>query len=189
MFILSDMDYEEIFNMAKKEDIVKYNGFNLNKWEKSYDASMEIKEKLGEEYQDSFYSKAIPFKENRKSFGMILFIGFFISFLFFIASGSIIYFKLFNEIKQDKVEYNILSKIGTTEKEINKIITKQIGIIFFLPFVVSTMHSFFALKSLSNLLETNLFTNGLVVMLGYLVFQVIYFIIIRRIYINRVNYN
>ena len=189
VFILSDMDYEEIFNMAKKEDIVKYNGFNLNKWEKSYDASMEIKEKLGEEYQDSFYSKAIPFKENRKNFGMILFIGFFISFLFFIASGSIIYFKLFNEIKQDKVEYNILSKIGTTEKEINKIITKQIGIIFFLPFVVSTMHSFFALKSLSNLLETNLFTNGLVVMLGYLVFQVIYFIIIRRIYINRVNYN
>ncbi len=174
----------------KKEDIVKYNGFNLNKWEKSYDASMEIKEKLGEEYQDSFYSKAIPFKENRKSFGMILFIGFFLYlFLFFIASGSIIYFKLFNEIKQDKVEYNILSKIGTTEKEINKIITKQIGIIFFSSLCCKYNAFFFALKSLSNLLETNLFTNGLVVMLGYLVFQVIYFIIIRRIYINRVNYN
>jgi len=113
----------------------------------------------------------------------------FIAFLFFIASGSIIYFKLFNEIKQDSIEYGILRKIGTTEKEINSIITKQIGIIFFLPFVVSTFHSFFALKSLSNLLEDNLFKNGLIVMLGYLAFQLIYFVVIRAIYINRLKYN
>lgn len=106
-----------------------------------------------------------------------------------MASGSIIYFKLFNEIKQDRLEYDILRKIGATKKDINKIITKQIGTIFFLPFIVSTLHSFFALKSLSNLLMRNLFTNGLVVMIGYLIFQTIYFIIIRSIYIRKIEYN
>lgn len=186
--ILNDKAFDEIFKQAKEENKVIYTGLNIRKWQRTYAASMEIKDRLGVKYEGNFYSKAIPYKETRKSFGMFMFIGFFIAFLFFIASGSIIYFKLFNEIKQDGIEYGILKKIGTTNREINAIITKQIGIIFFLPFIVSTSHSLFALKSLSNLMMRNLFANGLVVMIGYLIFQIIYFIIIRAVYINKMKY-
>ncbi|WP_313757946.1 ABC transporter permease [Tissierella sp.] len=188
-FILNDKDYNHLLQRAKEDNIVIYNGIKLDKWKSSFDASVEIRDMLGDKYQGSYYAKSIPYKDIRNNFGLTLFIGFFIAFLFFIASGSIIYFKLFNEVKQDKIEYDILRKIGATENEINKIITKQIGIIFFLPFVVSTTHSLFALKSLSNLLEKNLFTNGLAVAFGYLVFQMIYFIIIRIMYIRKVKYN
>ncbi|MEY8416989.1 ABC transporter permease [Tissierella praeacuta] len=188
-FILNDKDYNHLLRRAKGDNIVIYNGIKLDNWKSSFDASVEIRDMLGDKYQGSYYAKSIPYKGIRNNFGLTLFIGFFIAFLFFIASGSIIYFKLFNEVKQDKVEYDILRKIGATENEINKIITKQIGIIFFLPFVVSTTHSLFALKSLSNLLEKNLFTNGLIVAFGYLVFQMIYFIIIRIMYIRKVRYN
>ena len=188
-FILNDKDYNHLLKRAKEDNIVIYNGIKLDNWKSSFDASVEIRDMLGDKYQGSYYAKSIPYKDIRNNFGLTLFIGFFIAFLFFIAAGSIIYFKLFNEVKQDKVEYDILRKIGATENEINKIITKQIGIIFFLPFVVSTTHSLFALKSLSNLLEKNLFTNGLVVAFGYLVFQMIYFIIIRIMYIRKVKYN
>ncbi len=189
VLVLNDKDFEEIINNTKEKDLIIYNGMKIDNWKDSYDVSIEIQKNLGDRYDGSYYSNIVPYKDISKSYGLILFIGFFIAFLFFIASGSIIYFKLFNEIKQDGVEYGILRKIGTTEKEINKIITKQIGIIFFLPFVVSTLHSLFALKSLSNLLMNNLFTNGLVVMMGYLVFQLVYFIIIRSMYINRLKYN
>lgn len=187
--ILNDRDFEYAIKNTKKKDLLLFHGFKLENWRGSYKASIKIDKILGDRYERSFYSKVIPYKEVKRLYGLILFIGFFIAFLFFIASGSIIYFKLFNEIKQDGIEYGILNKIGTTEKEINRIITKQIGIIFFLPFIVSTFHSFFALKSLSNLLEGSLFKNGLIVMLGYLVFQIIYFIAIRRIYINRLKYH
>ncbi|HLR36357.1 MAG TPA: ABC transporter permease [Tissierellales bacterium] len=187
--VLNDVDFENTLEKINQEDLIIYSGINIDNWKDSYEATMEIQDDLGDKYSGSYYSKILAYKGVRKVYGLILFIGFFIAFLFFIASGSIIYFKLFNEIKQDEVEYNILKKIGTTEKEINKIITKQIGIIFFLPFIVSTLHSFFALKSLSNLLMGSLFKNGLIVMLGYLVFQMIYFTIIRSIYINRIKYN
>ena len=189
MFILNDRDFENELNSAKEKDLVVYNSIKLDKWKKSYNSSMEIEKALGSKYDGKYFSKIIPYKQVSKVYGLILFIGFFIAFLFFIASGSIIYFKLFNEIKQDGIEYNILKKIGTTNKEINKIITKQIGIIFFLPFIVSTSHSLFALKSLSNLLRSNLLSNGIIVMFGYLVFQIIYFVIIRRVYINKIRYN
>jgi len=172
--ILNDKDFEFAIKNTKEKDLIIFNGFSLDNWRQSYKASMEIGNKLGDRYEGNFYSKAIPYRGVKSVYGLILFIGFFIAFLFFIASGSIIYFKLFNEIEQDGIEYGILNKIGATEKEINRIITKQIGIIFFLPFVVSTFHSFFALKSLSNLLEGSLFKNGLIVMLGYSVFQIIY---------------
>lgn len=186
--VLNDKDYESLLAKAKERDIVLFNGMNIDKWKKSYDASLEIEDMLGEKYQGSYYSKAIPYKQLRNHWGLALFIGFFIALLFFIASGSIIYFKLFNEIKQDGVEYNILKKIGITKKEMNKMITKQIAVIFFLPFVVSTLHSLFALKSLSNLLDAELLANGLIVMMGYFIVQGIYFLIIRRIYINRIEY-
>lgn len=187
--ILNDKDFENIIKNTKEKDLIIYNGIGLDNWRDSYEVSVNIGKILGNKYSENYYSKAISYKEVKRIYSLILFIGFFIAFLFFIASGSIIYFKLFNEIKQDGIEYGILKKIGTTKKEINRIITKQIGVIFFLPFVVSSLHSFFALKSLSNLLMGSLFKNGLIVMLGYLVFQIIYYLVIRAIYINRLKYN
>ncbi|WP_025640868.1 ABC transporter permease [Schnuerera ultunensis] len=187
--IFNDKDFDYAIKNIIEKDLFLFHGFKLENWRGSYEASMEIRRMLGDRYERSFYSKVMPYREVKRLYGLILFIGFFIAFLFLIASGSIIYFKLFNEIKQDGIEYGILNKIGTKKKEINKIITKQIGIIFFLPFVVSTFHSFFALKSLSNLLEGSLFKNGLIVMLGYSIFQIIYFIAIRGIYINKLKYN
>ncbi|MFS8540727.1 MAG: FtsX-like permease family protein, partial [Tissierellales bacterium] len=187
LIILNDEDYKEILKKAEEKDMLIFNGIHIDKWERSYETSIKIQNMLGEKYEGFFYSKSIPYREKRNYFGVSLFIGFFIAFLFFIASGSIIYFKLFNEIKQDGIEYNILKKIGITKKEMKGMITKQIAVIFFLPFIVSTMHSLFALKSLSNLLDANLLKNGLIVMVGYFICQGIYFLIIRKIYINKIE--
>lgn len=187
LIILNDEDYKEILKKAEEKDMLIFNGIHIDKWERAYETSIKIQNMLGEKYEGFFYSKSIPYREERNYFGVALFIGFFVAFLFFIASGSIIYFKLFNEIKQDGIEYNILKKIGITKKEMKGMITKQIAVIFFLPFIVSTMHSLFALKSLSNLLDANLLKNGLIVMVGYFICQGIYFLIIRKIYINKIE--
>lgn len=187
LVILNDNDYKKLLDNATENDLRIFNGINVDQWKRSYKASLEIEDMLGVGYKNNFYSKAIPYREMRSFYGFTLFLGFFIAFLFFLATGSIIYFKLFNEIKQDGLEYGILKKIGITKKEMNSMITKQIGVIFFLPFVVSTLHSLFALKSLANLLDVLLISNGLIVMVGYFIFQGIYFLIIRRIYINKIN--
>lgn len=187
LIILNDEDYREISKKAEEKDMLIFNGIYIDRWESSYETSIKIQDMLGEKYEGFFYSKSIPYREMRNYYGVSLFIGFFIAFLFFIASGSIIYFKLFNEIKQDGIEYGILRKIGITSKEMRKMVTKQIAVIFFLPFIVSTMHSLFALKSLSNLLDTKLIANGFIVMAGYFICQGIYFLIIRKIYINKIE--
>lgn len=187
VLILNDEDFKEVYDSSDYSQKIIFTGIEVENFKKSYAPSLELKDRLGEDYGREFYSKAIEYKEGIAGYGLALFIGFFIAILFLIASGSILYFKLFGEIKQDAVEYEILRKIGSTKKEINKIATKQIGIIFFLPFIVASMHAFFALKSLSSLLMTNLFIHGIIVMLGYLIFQILYFFIIRSVYIRRIN--
>lgn len=186
VFVLNDSDYEEI---SSKVDNKKYMaGMGVNSLSKSYDKS----KKLWDDHIEKVTDKEVFFKSvlhigSRRSFGLILFIGFFLAFLFFLASGSIIYFKLFNEIKDDKKEYEILRKLGTSKKEINKIISSQIRIIFFIPFIISTCHSFFALKLLSNLIDMNILLNGIVVMIGYFIFQLLYYLVIKRLYIKKLN--
>ncbi|HEY4543570.1 MAG TPA: ABC transporter permease, partial [Tissierellaceae bacterium] len=146
-YVVNDEDFNNLLDKSNQTNISNLNGFKVESKYKSYNTSKELWKTLGKEegYTMNLYFKAINHVDTRNSFGIILFIGFFISFLFFLATGSIIYFKLFDEIKQDREEYLILRKIGITNKELNKIITKQIGLVFFIPFVISTVHSFFAL--------------------------------------------
>lgn len=189
IFVVNDNTYKEIEKYASEEDYNYVTGIKLNNPSLSYNFSLELAEEYNktENNKNNFF-RIIPHVQTRRSFGLILFVGFFISILFFLASGSIIYFKLFNEVKQDKKEYDILRKIGTTDKEIKKIITKQIGVIFFIPFVISTIHSFFALKALANFIDVNIIFYGIIVMFIYLFFQLIYFLIIRKSYLNKIKY-
>jgi putative ABC transport system permease protein len=101
VLVLNDKDFEKIIKNTKGKDLIIYNGIKIDNWKDSYDVSMQIQKSLGDRYDGSYYSNIIPYKELSKVYGLILFIGFFIAFLFFIASGSIIYFKLFNELKHE----------------------------------------------------------------------------------------
>ena len=122
--------------------------------------------------------------EARKDYGLSLFVAFFTAALFFVAAGSILYFKLFNDMDRDRREYGIIQKVGATEKEIEKMVSKEIGISLFIPFLFAALHGLFAMKMLSNLLMGSVVRNGIVVSLGYLIFQILYFSILRKIYLS-----
>jgi putative ABC transport system permease protein len=72
--------------------------------------------------------------------------------------------------------------MGTTRKEINRIINVQMIVIFFLPFIIACSHASFALKTLSDIMQKNLVSVGLSVIFVYFVFQILYYFIIKWIY-------
>ncbi|KNF09595.1 ABC transporter permease protein [Gottschalkia purinilytica] len=184
---VNDIEFEEILKNISKEQLIEYYGIKLEDGSNSYKAVKEIRQYLNKGYEGHYSTKADLYIEQRSSLGVVMFIGLFIALLFLIASGSIIYFKLFNDMKQDSMEYSILRKIGASKSDIRRIITKQIAIIFSLPFIVSTSHSLFALKALGNFLQRNLLINGLTVIFGYFLVQLVYFLIVRKIYIRKID--
>ncbi|MCJ8013111.1 FtsX-like permease family protein [Paenibacillus sp. KQZ6P-2] len=118
---------------------------------------------------------------------LTMFIGVFISLLFFIASGSMIYFKLFTQLKEDQMQYKALTRIGMTQAELRKIVYMQVGILFFAPCLVGIVHALVALKALNNLLMVSNWIYSFVIIGIYLAMQTIYFLVACNSYMKSIN--
>lgn len=185
--VLSDDYYYSIKKTVPENDIYTYYGYDLKNWQAANDAMIDIRNGLPKEDKDSFYELITGYTEMVKSQALTMLIGLFVALLFLIATGSIIYFKLFSELQKDRDEYAALMKMGMSRKEMKRIVNTQLVVIFFLPFVIATAHASFALKTLSDILQSNLVAIGLTVILAYLVFQIIYFLIINIVYKSQIS--
>ncbi|UHA73485.1 FtsX-like permease family protein [Paenibacillus sp. 481] len=119
-------------------------------------------------------------------FSLILFIGMFLSMLFFVAAGSMIYFKLFTELRDDQAQFKALTRLGMTEDEVRKIVVTQIGIIFYAPCIVGIIHALFAMKAVDNLLQLSNWNYSLFVIGIYMAMQTIYFLVTCHDYMKHV---
>src|SRR5690606_17432115 len=85
-------------------------------------------------------------------FGLSMFAGLFVSLLFFIGAGSLIYFKLFTELESDRRLFERLRRLGITPGETSRTVTAQIAAVFLLPFALGGLHALVALDALGGLL-------------------------------------
>lgn len=105
----------------------------------------------------------------------------FLFLVFAIVAGSIIYMKIYSDAYEDKEKYKILLKIGTTEKDINRAILKEVAMFYTLPMLSATISSYFALRLAGDLLMTDLF--GIYIL--SLVICLIIFIIYGAVSVNK----
>ena len=90
-----------------------------------------------------------------------LLIGFLVV-LFFIATGSILYFNNISAIADSKSDYDILVKMGYTNRKIKKIIRKQAITFFSIPFLFGLTDCIFATLVYKTALMQNLLANSIV---------------------------
>lgn len=135
----------------------------------------------------TFQANDYIFYSVKKMYGPILFIGLFIGIVFFVSAGSFLYFRLFTDLDDDKAKFAAISKIGLTEKELSRVISRQTALLFFAPIVVALIHGAVALTALSHLFDYSLVTESSIVLGSFFAIQVIYFIIVRSIYIKQVK--
>ena len=90
-----------------------------------------------------------------------LLIGFLVV-LFFIATGSILYFNNISAIADSKSDYDILAKMGYTDRKIKKIIRKQAITFFSIPFLFGLADCIFATLVYKTALMQNLLESSIV---------------------------
>ncbi len=90
-----------------------------------------------------------------------LLIGFLVV-LFFIATGSILYFNNISAIADSKSDYDILTKMGYTNRTIKKIIRKQAITFFSIPFLSGLADCIFATLVYKTALMQNLLADSIV---------------------------
>ena len=173
-----------------------YYGFDVKadatKQKEFYDAIMDMYSENG--YQATAESSM---GEKTRFIGLysgFFFIGIFLGILFIMATTLIIYYKQISEGFDDKERFEIMQKVGMSNKEVKSSIRSQVLTMFFLPPIIAGIHVVAAypmitqLLVLVNLLNLQFYIACTVVC--FLIFMVIYFliyIITARTYFNIVS--
>ncbi|MBC1475431.1 ABC transporter permease [Listeria grandensis] len=119
--------------------------------------------------------------------GVLLYIGMFMGIVFFAATGSIIYFKQITEAVDEKPRFAVLQKMGMSEKEVRRVVAKQVLPVFLIPLILGISHSIAAMIGLTvNLM----YSVGVPVMISttvYTLFFIIYYLVCVSTYTKMVT--
>lgn len=144
----------------------------------------EVKKKL-QNFGHTYSITRQELADSSIGFGaMVVFLGLYLGIVFLISSGAIIALKELSESNDNKERYDVLRKIGCSEKVINRALFKQIGLFFLFPLLLAVIHSIPGISVASymienmgkgNMLNSIILTAGFIILIygGY--FLISYF--------------
>lgn len=184
MYVVPNQVFEAFKQHASPDQTYQYMAMEIPNWTKHVDGILETIDKV-DTNDLRFDSQAHFYDTYKQGFALTFYFGVFISVLFFLAAGSILYFRLYQDIDNDMDHYRALYRIGLTEKEMKKIASKQVSLIFFIPFAVAVIHSAFAFKALQNMLSSSIILPSTLIIGAFLVIHILNYLIIRNRYISK----
>lgn len=187
--VVKDDLYKKIY---AANNLYKIKLINIKNQEKSKEVTDSVAAAL---LNSNLYNpESIPFSSYYNTYtnvmstmGILIFLAAFISLVFLLCTGSIIFFKQLSEATDDKDKYEILKKVGVTNKEIRTSVSKQILFIFVLPLIVGISHSSFALSILQPILRINIIYPILWTAGAYTLIYFIYYLLTVSYYCKIVN--
>lgn len=173
--VVSDKLYAELSSRfpEKKMTIRTFNGDSIRSSETFYNQFSTVPDVI------SSYSRERTVKT--ANIATYIFITF-LSILFIICTGSILYFTSLIEIMENKEEYSYLSKLGYSKKMINRIVGYEIGILFLIPVLIGIINGsmlliFYKYSFMDTLVAGN------IIMLSLLLFLFFFLIIYGTFYL------
>ncbi|PGU00963.1 FtsX-like permease family protein [Bacillus cereus] len=115
------------------------------------------------------------------------FIWTFLGFMFFIGAASVLYFRMYNDLTTEKQKYITITKLGLTESEMFRSATIQLGILFFIPYIVAGIHTIFAIQFLQSMFSFSLLKELVLILTLFGIIEIIFFFLIRSLYINKLS--
>lgn len=144
----------------------------------------KVFENLSKEEKENmhFYSSEALKQALNADRGLNLFIAIFVCLIFVLASGSVIYFKQLTDAVGEVQKYETLFKLGIQPEEVKQTLSKQLLFMFGMPYLIATLHSAFALTSLSKLMMMPLWHIGLIACVAYLLLYGLFYVATKRSY-------
>lgn len=119
----------------------------------------------------------------------IFFVGIILGLGFLVSTVLAIYYKQLSEGMEDKARFKTMRQLGMTDREAKKSISKQMGLVFFLPLIFAFSHSLFAIPIITKFLQIlslnnlKLYLMCLIwVFVAYIVFYLVTFKLTEKTY-------
>ncbi|EOW9528198.1 FtsX-like permease family protein [Bacillus cytotoxicus] len=192
LLILSD---DTVHALSTRITHMTLYNFTVQDWERTHVIAGEYLHKLRadrksiaseeplykmEEASDTLYQ----IKLGAASFFLI---GTFLGVIFFIGAGSVLYFRMYTDLANEHEKYITITKIGLTELEMQQSATIQLAILFFVPYIMASIHTMFATKMLQEVINLSLFTEVTVVLIIFGTVEILFFFLIRSLYMQKLS--
>lgn len=204
MYIVMSDFYEKLepikdLTDKRKEKVLKPHwiyGFDVKTSnEKQIQIQAQFQEKLQQlsqlgQRQNAFFSTFFceGIAENRNEFyglyGGLFFLGILLGVVFLFAAVLIMYYKQVSEGYEDQSRFEIMKKLGMTQRDIKRSINSQILTVFFLPLLTAGVHLLFAFPLLHKLLVLfNLTDKNLLMLITFSCFFIfaLFYVFVYRI--------
>jgi putative ABC transport system permease protein len=96
------------------------------------------------------------YNESLETFGLVCFIGFFMSAVFILMTASLLYFKQMMAAEEERHHYRMLRKIGMDSQVEKRVIIKRLLPVFLIPLLIGITHSIFAMKAADTIVFSNM---------------------------------
>lgn len=161
--------------------------YELPNWTDKLDVIQKIEKEVDTAPDEHLVTSKVSLYDTEKFVKRIsFFIGFMLSLIFLSAAMSILYFYLQTSLAGEREKYIGIRKIGLSLKEICSVVTKELAILIFIPFVFATVLLFTVLLSIRKTLSPAFFQ---MTMMGVGIFSVLFilsFVIIRKTYLKKI---
>ncbi|MHA2890503.1 FtsX-like permease family protein [Bacillus cereus] len=195
LVVVSNSIYNQMKNSLKiDENYYNEYSFFIKNWKDTREASKELmktipitegKPKDFFEFDSEIYNWLSWTRSTANRNIMSVLVG----IVFFAFAMSFLYFRLFADFERDEKQYGMLFKLGLTQEECKRIVTKQIAIFCFIPMIVAIIHSSMALLALQYLehafdIPISIKKSAIMVFIVFICMQIIYFLLVRKRYLQ-----
>lgn len=202
--IISDEDFKRLINPYSgapyEEPGYHLYTFDIPQWVEADDIGWHIQQAVAADYFRNGNDYSLPYYfENAglnysyilSTYSLFTVVGLLVAAVFLLAAGSFIYFKIHTNLEAEKKKFDVLKRMGLSNKELKSLVTKHLMPQFFLPWGVALCHSLFAFVALQSILKNianvSIVKEVVFAFLFLIIIEVIYFMLIRWRYIAYVR--
>ncbi|WP_182914173.1 FtsX-like permease family protein [Paenibacillus sp. 1011MAR3C5] len=189
VIVLPDVELKRLRQEGAKATSIMY--YAVPEWQETLELARKLESELTDGFagagQGPFSALSIDHYHERQLNGILLIISVLVGVVFFTFAASFIYFRLYADVDRDEKQFGMTSKLGLSPKELGQLVTRQLTVMFFLPFMLGMAHSAIAFINMANLTKTSMLTNGLIIYGVFFGIQLLYFLLIRWRYLNRMR--
>ncbi len=153
-YVLNDKEYEELLPLGQQFYTYNYRVENLDAFAQTKEALDVLVSNTEEIYTGRV---AIDPDSHEMDWIKVLYsLCIFMFMVFILASGSIMFMKLYNDAFEEKERYLIMRKLGFEERALKKAVVRELGTAYALPFFVMSISSYFSVHALEKMMHTTL---------------------------------
>lgn len=154
VYVVNEDEYERLLPLGAEVYSYNYCIQEIDNFEASRTALEATLDNTGENFTSLIVRD--PKNSDMEWVKILYSLGIFMFLVFTLASGSILFVKLYNDAFEEKERYAVLQKIGCSPKRLKRAIAHELFVTYTAPFLVMTVSSYFSVHALEKMMSMSL---------------------------------